>query len=76
MHSGLRRFLLCYVLVIMMKETLEKILKNKNTSRIVALVLSLLLCISIIGIIASAATVTKDDLEVTLVTDKEEYSAS
>ncbi|MBP3892002.1 MAG: S8 family serine peptidase, partial [Solobacterium sp.] len=60
----------------MMKETLEKILKNKNTSRIVALVLSLLLCISIIGIIASAATVTKDDLEVTLVTDKEEYSAS
>lgn len=59
-----------------MKEKLPKLVSKINTSRTIALVLSLLLCISIIGIIASAASVTKDGLEVTLVTDKEEYSVS
>lgn len=64
------------LLVILMKEKLPKLVSKINTSRTIALVLSLLLCISIIGIIASAASVTKDGLEVTLVTDKEEYSVS
>lgn len=59
-----------------MKEKLSKLAGNYNTSRIMALVLSLLLCISVIGIIASAASVTKDGLEATLTTDKEEYSSS
>lgn len=58
-----------------MKKQYMRFLDNRNTSRLMALVLSLLLCISIIGIIASAASVTKDGLEVTLTTDKEEYSA-
>lgn len=59
-----------------MKEKLSKLDGNYNSSRIMALVLSLLLCISVIGIIASAASVTKDGIEATLTTDKEEYSTS
>lgn len=60
----------------MVKEKLVRIRNNSNVSRIVALVLSLLLCVSIVGIISSAASTLEDGLEVTLVTDKEEYTAT
>lgn len=58
------------------KMSVRTFVTNKDLSRILTLVLSLLLCISIFGIIASAATVSQDGLEVTLTADKEKYSAT